>query len=72
MPIRTVAETIAAHLRVPAVSVSPDEAGDYVGWLGGLWAVDGPASAQLTREFVGWGPNGPGLIADRRQGHYST
>ncbi|WP_326559240.1 SDR family oxidoreductase [Micromonospora sp. NBC_01796] len=70
VPIRQVAETIAAHLHLPAVSVTPEEAGDHVGWLGGLWAVDGPASAQVTRDLLGWEPDGPGLIADLRQGHY--
>ncbi|MEV4627446.1 SDR family oxidoreductase [Micromonospora sp. NPDC049523] len=70
VPIRTVAETLAAQLHVPAVSVSAEEAGDYVGWLGGLWTVDGPASAQITRDLLGWRPTGPGLIADLQQGHY--
>ncbi|MFG1890199.1 SDR family oxidoreductase [Micromonospora sp. NPDC049051] len=72
VPIRTVAEVLAARLAVPAVSVSPEEAGDYVGWLGDLWAVDGPASAQITRDLLGWRPAGPGLIADLQQGHYFT
>ncbi|WP_329103494.1 SDR family oxidoreductase [Micromonospora sp. NBC_01699] len=70
VPIRTVAETIAANLGLPAVSVSPEEAGDYVGWLGGLWPIDGPASAEITRDLLGWQPVGLGLIADLRQGHY--
>lgn len=70
VPVRTVAETLAAHLRLPTVSVSQEEAGDYLGWLGDLWAVDGPASARITRDLLGWQPAGPGLIADLQQGHY--
>jgi len=70
VPIREVAEVFAAHLDVPAVSVPPEQAGDYVGFLGGFWGFDGPASAQLTRELLGWEPVRPGLIADLKEGHY--
>jgi nucleoside-diphosphate-sugar epimerase len=72
VPIREVAEIFAARLGVPAVSVTPEQAGDYVGSLGRFWAVDGPASAQLTRDLLDWQPVGPGLIADLTEGHYFT
>jgi hypothetical protein len=39
-------------------------------WLGRFWGFDGPASAQLTRDLLGWEPTGPGLMADLKQGHY--
>jgi nucleoside-diphosphate-sugar epimerase len=65
-----VAEIFAAHLGVPAVSVTLEEAGQYVGWLGRFWATDGPASAQITHDLLGWQPTGPGLIADLKEGHY--
>jgi hypothetical protein len=29
-----------------------------------------PASAQITRDLLGWEPTGPGLIADLEDGHY--
>ncbi|MER5318996.1 SDR family oxidoreductase [Streptosporangium roseum] len=70
VPIREVAEVFASHLGVPAVSVTPEQAGEYVGWLGGFWGVDGPASAQITRDLLGWQPTRPGLIADLKEGHY--
>jgi len=70
VPIREVAEVFAAHLDIPAVSVTPEQAQDYVGWLGGFWGVDGPASAQITRDLLGWQPTRPGLIADLKEGHY--
>jgi nucleoside-diphosphate-sugar epimerase len=70
VPIREVAEIFAAQLGVPAVSVTPEQAGEYVGFLGGFWGFDGPASAQITRELLGWEPAGPGLIADLKEGHY--
>ncbi len=70
MPIREVAEVFAAHLNVPAVSVTPERAGEYVSWLGRFWGLDGPASAHVTREPLGWEPTHPGLIADLKEGRY--
>jgi nucleoside-diphosphate-sugar epimerase len=70
VPIREIAEIFAAHLNVPAVSVTPAQAGEYVGFLGGFWGFDGPASAQLTRALLDWEPTRPGLIADLKEGHY--
>jgi nucleoside-diphosphate-sugar epimerase len=70
VPIREVAEIFAAHLGVPAVSVTPEQAGEYVGFLGGFWGFDGPASARITRDLLGWEPARPGLIADLKDGHY--
>jgi len=70
VPIREVAEVFAAHLGVPAVSVTREQAGEYVGFLGGFWGFDGPATAQITRDLLGWEPTRPGLIADLEEGHY--
>ncbi len=72
VPIREVAEIMAEHLGIPAVSVPPEQAGEYVGWLGRFWGLDGPASAQITRDLLGWRPTGPGLVADLKEGHYFT
>jgi nucleoside-diphosphate-sugar epimerase len=68
--IREVAEAFAESLGIPAVSVAPEQAGEYVGFLGGFWGVDGPASAQITHDLLGWEPTRPGLIADLKEGHY--
>ena len=54
----------------PPCRSSPEQAGEYVGWLGGFWGLDSPASAEITRELLGWQPTGPGLIADLEEGHY--
>jgi hypothetical protein len=72
VPIRDVAEAIAAHLDIPAVSVTSEQIGEYLGFLGGFWGFDGPASAKITRDLLGWEPTGPGLLADLQQGHYFT
>jgi nucleoside-diphosphate-sugar epimerase len=70
VPIRDVAEIFAEHLDVPVISVPPERAGEYVGFLGGFWGFDGPASARITHELLGWEPTNPGLIADLKEGHY--
>lgn len=70
VPIREIAEVFTSHLGVPAVSVTPERAGEHVGWLGGFWGADGPAPAQITRDLLGWQPTRPGLIADLKEGHY--
>ena len=70
VPLRAVAELVAARLGVPAVSVTAEQIGDYLGFLGAFWSFDGPASAKLTRELVGWQPTHPGLLDDLRAGHY--
>jgi hypothetical protein len=57
-------------MRLPtAVSVTTDQAGEYLGFLGGFWAFDGPASARITRDLLGWQPTHPGLVADLEEGH---
>jgi nucleoside-diphosphate-sugar epimerase len=70
VPIREVAEIFASRLNVPSVSVAPGQAEEYVGFLGGFWGFDGPASAQITRDLLGWQPARPGLLADLKNGHY--
>ncbi|MEU9533761.1 MULTISPECIES: SDR family oxidoreductase [Streptomyces] len=70
VPLRSVAETVARHLGVPAVSVAPEDAAGHFGWLGGMVSLDSPASSTLTRERFGWKPAGPGLAEDLDQGHY--
>jgi nucleoside-diphosphate-sugar epimerase len=66
VPIRQVAEAIAAGLGVPAISVEESRLGDYLGFLAGFWATDGPASAHLTHELVGWKPTQAGWLDDLR------
>jgi len=70
VPARAIAEVIGRHLNLPVVSIPPEEASDHFGWLGRFFAADSPASSALTREWLGWQPTHPGLIADLDQGHY--
>ncbi len=70
VPIREIAEIFASRLGIPAVSVTPEQAGDYLGFLGRFWGFDGPASSRITRGLLGWKPTGGGLIEDLKEGHY--
>lgn len=70
VPLRDVAEVIGRGLRVPVVSVSPDEAPAHFGWLAAFAARDLRASSVQTRQALGWDPSGPGLIADLEQMRY--
>jgi nucleoside-diphosphate-sugar epimerase len=64
VPMRDIAEVIARRLRVPAVSIAPEEAPAHFGWLAMFAGLDVPASSLQTRHRLDWNPTGPGLIAD--------
>jgi hypothetical protein len=68
--MREIAETIGRHLKVPAVSKTREEAGALLGFIGGILAMDIPASSALTQQRLGWRPTGPGLVADLEKGRY--
>jgi nucleoside-diphosphate-sugar epimerase len=70
VPIRDIAEVIGRHLRLPVVSVAPEDAGGHFTWLADFLAADSPASSELTRAQLGWQPTQPGLIEDLDAGHY--
>jgi nucleoside-diphosphate-sugar epimerase len=71
VPYRDIAEVIGRGLKVPVVSMSPEEAAAHFGWLAMFTGRDVPASSALTRERLGWNPTGPGLIADLERMNYS-
>jgi nucleoside-diphosphate-sugar epimerase len=64
VPTREIAEVIGRRLNLPVVSKAAGEAADHFGFLGHFFSLDVPSSGKLTREWLGWNPSGPGLIAD--------
>ncbi len=70
IPVREIAEILGRHLRVPAVSKTPEEAGALLGFIGHVLAMDGSASSALTRERLGWQPTQPDLVGDLEHGSY--
>ena len=65
--VREMAEVVGRRLKLPVVSIAPDQAAAHFGWLGMFADHDMPASSALTRERLSWHPTGPGLIADLEQ-----
>ncbi|HTZ74469.1 MAG TPA: SDR family oxidoreductase [Candidatus Aquilonibacter sp.] len=61
---REIAEAIGRGLRVPVVSISPEEAAGHFGWLAMFAGRDLTGSSVLTQQRLGWRPTRPGLIAD--------
>jgi nucleoside-diphosphate-sugar epimerase len=67
LSVREMAAVVGRRLKLPVVSIAPDQAAAHFGWLGMFADHDMPASSALTRERLGWHPTGPGLIADLEQ-----
>jgi nucleoside-diphosphate-sugar epimerase len=67
---REIAEVIGTGLKVPVVSLKPEEAPGHFGWLAHFTGWDIPASSALTQQWLGWRPTGPGLIADLKAMKY--
>ena len=67
---REIAEAIGKGLQVPAVSITPEKAGEHFGWFAHFAGLDMPASSEWTRKALGWEPTGPGLIEDLKNMKY--
>ena len=68
VPMRDVAEVIAAKTDLAATAVDPEQLGVFGALLGG----DQPASAAATRALLEWEPTGPTLLDDLRAGYYTA
>ena len=62
---KAIAEAIGRGLKIPVVSLSPEEAAGHFGWMGFFAGMDMPASSALTQERLGWHPTQKaGMIED--------
>jgi nucleoside-diphosphate-sugar epimerase len=68
--MREIAEVIGRGLKVPVVSLTPEEVPAHFGWLAMFASLDMPASSALTQQRLGWHPTGAGLIADLEEARY--
>jgi nucleoside-diphosphate-sugar epimerase len=68
--VREIAEIIGRGLKVPVVSLLPEEAPAHFGWLAAFMCFDMPASSAQTREKLGWNPTGPSLLTDLENMNY--
>jgi nucleoside-diphosphate-sugar epimerase len=62
--MKAIAEALGRGLKVPVVSIEPEEVEAHFGWIGMFAGLDMPSSSALTREKLNWKPTGPTLIAD--------
>ncbi|WP_250511148.1 SDR family oxidoreductase [Caballeronia sp. GACF4] len=67
---REIAESLGRGLKLPAVSVAPEEAAAHFGWMAMFVGLDMPASSALTQARLDWHPTGPTLIADLDEARY--
>ncbi len=65
--VREIVEVIGAGLKVPVVSLSPEEAKSHFGWLAMFVGMDMSASSLRTQQQMSWQPTGPRLIHDLEQ-----
>jgi nucleoside-diphosphate-sugar epimerase len=70
VPMRAIAQAIGAGLSVPVRSLTEDEAAAHFGWFGRFVAIDNPTSSAMTRNALGWRPQGPELLTDMKEGGY--
>jgi nucleoside-diphosphate-sugar epimerase len=58
VPFRNIAEVIGRQLKLPVVSIAADDAAQHFGFFSFLVSIDNPTSSALTRERLGWRPEG--------------
>jgi nucleoside-diphosphate-sugar epimerase len=61
---KAIMEILGRGLKLPVVSLSPDEAAAHFGWMSAFIGLDMPASSAWTQKTLDWHPTGPGLISD--------
>ena len=62
--MKAIVEAHARGLKIPVISIKPEEAEAHFGWLARFAGHDMPSSGALTQQKLNWKPTGPGLIAD--------
>ena len=70
VPFRAIAEAIGKGAKVPAKSVTVEEALKALGGMAHFAQVSNPASSSRTRSLLKWEPTHPGLLADLAEAHY--
>ena len=70
IPRKLIAETIAGKLGIETMSISDDQAPQYLGFLAPFAGLDNPTSNDRTRALLGWEPTHPGWVEDVETGHY--
>jgi len=69
--MKAIAEAQGRGLKVPVISLKPEEAEAHFGWLGHFANQDLSASSTITRKKLNWTPTGPDLITDLNNMDYT-
>ncbi|HEY9758317.1 MAG TPA: SDR family oxidoreductase [Oculatellaceae cyanobacterium] len=70
--MREIAEVLGEGLKLPAVSITEEEAPAHFGWLAMFAGRDMPASSTWTRKELGWNPTGPSMLSDLKKLEFAT
>jgi nucleoside-diphosphate-sugar epimerase len=70
VPFSEIASAIGNKLGLPVASVPTDDVPEHFSYLGPFITLDNIVSSELTREWLGWKPEHPGLIEDLGADHY--
>jgi nucleoside-diphosphate-sugar epimerase len=62
--MKAIVEAHGRGLKVPVVSIKPEESEAHFGWLARFALIDMPSSSAITQQKLNWKPTGPGMIAD--------
>ncbi|MFJ4620439.1 SDR family oxidoreductase [Streptomyces sp. NPDC088812] len=70
--LKSIAETIARRLDLPAVSLTPAQAAAHFPspFMATVYGFDAPVSSSYTQELLGWSPTHPTLLEDLEHGDY--
>ncbi|MFH9672920.1 SDR family oxidoreductase [Streptomyces sp. NPDC017405] len=70
--LKSIAETIARGLDLPAVSLTPDQAAAHFPnpFMATVYGLDAPVSSSYTQELLGWSPTHSTLLEDLEHGDY--
>lgn len=73
VPFRDIAEVIGRRLGLPTRGLTVEEAARQFGAYAFFARSDGRVSSALTRQWLGWQPEGPSLLSDiDRPSYYTT
>ena len=64
VPMKAIAEAHGRGLKVPVVSITPEQIPAHFGWLAMFANMDVPSSSAITQQKLNWKPTGPDLITD--------
>jgi hypothetical protein len=70
VPMRAIAGLLGERLGLPVRRISAEEAPAHFDWMARFVGIDNPTSSAITRETLGWRPEGPDLLTDMREGDY--